>query len=76
MSFHWTPMDGTYSYTIHYSCSGSMIFSNNTHYHVLQKEDIVGGLIACTFAISIKVNIRGSLYEGGRSSPLLQSKVK
>ena len=76
MPFQWTPIDKAYSYTVYFSCSGLMAFNNNTHYHVLQKEDIAGGLIACTFTISIKVNIRGTLFEGERSSPMLQSIVK
>ena len=68
------PIDEAYSYTVYYSCqSGSMTLSNSGNYHevLLNKINTVG-LIVCIFSISININIKGTLYEGEQSSPVLQ----
>ena len=73
ISFQWIPIDGAYSYTVYHSCSGSMTLGNGANYNevLLNKINTVG-LIVCIFTISININIKGTLYEGGQSSPVLQ----
>ena len=71
ISFQWLPMDGAYFYTVYYSCSGSMTLGNSTNCHVAQL-DTAGLILICKFTISAKVNMKGTLYEGERSSPITQ----
>ena len=76
VTFQWIPIDGTYLYAVYYFsylCSGSMTFSNNTNHHVLLVQGTAPLFIDLyNFTISIKVKIRGTLYEGETNSPILK----
>ena len=76
VAFQWIPIDETYLYAVYYFsylCSGSMTFSNDTNHHVLLVQGTAPLFIDLyNFTISIKVKIRGTLYEGETNSPILK----
>ena len=74
VAFQWLPVTGAYLYTIYYSsyfCSESIVFNNDTNYHLIQDEDI-NAVIWYALTISVIFQVRGSLFEGQRSPPTVQ----